>query len=73
MLAIASWSRWRTLTRKWVTSSIEPWSEAARLMQTSRLGGSSDNGDIAVAVMPLGWPPTQRVMTLTVEATRRIA
>ena len=42
-------------------------------MHTSRLGGSSASADIAVAVMPCGLPPTQMVMTLTVEATRRIA
>src|SRR5438270_13347314 len=42
-------------------------------MQTSRLGGSSEMDDIAVAVMPIGLPPTQMVMTLTVEAMRRIA
>jgi hypothetical protein len=42
-------------------------------MQMSRLGGSSDKDDMAVAVIPIGSPPTQTVMTLTVEATRRIA
>ena len=42
-------------------------------MQMSRLGGSSDSDDMAVAVIPIGSPPTQTVMTLTVEATRRIA
>src|SRR3954453_9952468 len=46
---------------------------AVRLMQTSRRGGSTEMDDIAVAVMPIGVPPTQMVMTLTVEATRRIA
>ena len=42
-------------------------------MQTSRLGGSIASADMAVAVMPFGSPPTQMVMTFTVEATRRIA
>src|SRR3954451_7509899 len=42
-------------------------------MQMSRLGGSSERVDMAVAVIPIGVPPTQMVMTLTVEATRRIA
>ncbi len=42
-------------------------------MQRSRLGGSSDSDDMAVAVIPIGSPPTQTVMTFTVEATRRIA
>ena len=71
--AISSWSRWRTLTRKCDTSSIDPCIVAVRLMQTSRLGGSTEIEDMAVAVMPIGVPPTQMVMTLTVEATRRIA
>ena len=42
-------------------------------MQTSRLGGSIDSEDMAVAVMPIGCPSTQMVITFTVEATRRIA
>ena len=42
-------------------------------MQTSRLGGSIASDDIAVAVIPIGSPRTQMVMTFTVDATRRIA
>ncbi|HKT16145.1 MAG TPA: hypothetical protein VJR87_12155 [Allosphingosinicella sp.] len=29
--------------------------------------------DMAVAVIPIGWPSTQMVMMFTVDATRRIA
>jgi hypothetical protein len=42
-------------------------------MQTSRLGGSIASEDMAVAVIPIGSPRTHIVMTLTVEATLRIA
>ena len=42
-------------------------------MQTSRLGGSIEIGETAVAVIPIGWPSTQMLITLTVEATRLIA
>jgi hypothetical protein len=56
-----------------VTVSIEAWSAAVRFMQTSRLGGSIEMDDMAVAVIPIGSPFTQMVMTFTVEATRRIA
>src|SRR4051812_49750532 len=70
---MSSWPLWRTLTQKWETSSSGLWSEAVRLMQMSRLGGSSETDDMAVAVTPIGSPRTQTGMTLTVEATRRIA
>ena len=42
-------------------------------MQTSRLGGSIETAETAVAVIPIGWPSTQIEITFTVEATRRIA
>ena len=42
-------------------------------MQTSRLGGSIEIGETAVAVIPIAWPSTQIEITFTVEATRRIA
>src|SRR4051812_31172308 len=66
--AIASWSRWRTLTRKWDMPPIGAWTLAVRLMQMRRLGGSSDSDDTAVAVTPMGWPSTQIEITFTVEA-----
>ena len=71
--AMSAWSRWRTLTRKWVTPPNGAWTEAARLMQMSRLGGSIEIDETAVAVIPIGAPSTQIEITFTVEATRRIA
>ena len=49
------------------------WTEAAWLTQTSRLGGSIETAETAVAVIPIGLPSTQIEMTFTVAATRRIA
>ena len=73
MRAVSCWSPWRTLTAKWLTSSIGACMVSAWLMQTSRLGGSIETQDMAVAVMPINWPSMQMVTTLTVAATRRIA
>jgi hypothetical protein len=42
-------------------------------MQASRLGGSIDSEETAVAVMPSGRPCTLMLITFTVAATRRIA
>ena len=58
---------------KWRTFSIFGWTEAVWFTQTSRLGGSIDTTETAVAVIPIGSPSTQIEMTFTVEATRRIA
>ena len=43
------------------------------MTQTSRLGGSIETTETAVAVIPIGLPSTQIEITFTVEATRRIA
>src|SRR3712207_7550371 len=67
--AMSSWSRWRTLTRKWVTPPKGAWTDAARFMQMRRLGGSIEIEETAVAGMALGSPPHPTEITVPLEAT----
>jgi hypothetical protein len=71
--AISIWSELRILTPKKPYRCSSGQEEAPRLMLTIRVGGSTDNDDTEVTVIPAMSLPRPTVMTLTPPARWRMA